>query len=190
MCAAFFNAAAVFCTGLVVKTMDDLLDEEDLLSIPYFARLGSGLAPYTLALFSLASAFNFRLSFGLFWASYCLGMIKSPFEKLPTGLRANTEVILGIILMLLVIGARKTFWSVLIMAAVQLIDDFLDFKEDQIVKAANAALVLGRVECFLTALIFFYPALNLLPWESLFSWCFALVIGNGRIFRRGAPPWS
>lgn len=184
MYAVFSKFLSVLGTALVVKTMDDLVDEERLEGIPYYTFWGPALIPYTLALFSLALALDWPLSFGLFWASYGLGMVASPWEKLPTNLRAGMETALSIGLMLAVIGLQATLWSLLIIGAVQLGDDFLDYRQDEAVSSKNAALVFGQRECFLSTLILLYSALKLQPLASLFSWSLALFIGNGRMFRK------
>lgn len=183
LCSRFF---AILGTGLVVKTMDDLLDEKDISTIPYLRRLGPGVMAYTMAIFSLAFALNFKLAFGLFWASYSVGMLHSPEQNLPTHLKAGIETILGLALILIIVGIFRGFWSLFIIGAVHLADDLLDYEHDRKVKAANVALLLGPVECFLFSLILLYISLSLFPLDSIFVWALALLIGNSKIFQARA----
>ncbi len=183
MCALCSKLLAVLGTGLVIKTMDDLLDEKDVRLLPYLRVLGPGVIAYSAAVFSLALALDFQSAFGLFWASYSLGMLKAPKQKLPTLVKAWGEIILGVILMLIFLGAFQSIWSLLIIGAVHLADDLVDFKRDKQVKAANTATKIGRLECFLLTLILLYGAVSLSALDSIVVWVLALVIGNAKIFR-------
>ena len=69
MTTILMKTLAILATGVVVKTIDDVLDLEDPNESSYVTFFGRGTLPYMAALFSLALVFQFDTAFTLFWAS-------------------------------------------------------------------------------------------------------------------------
>ena len=125
------SGMAIILVGLVIKIMDDFLDEEWPPSRGLLRTLGKGVLPYSIVIFLLAISLDFSLTVALFLASYITGMIFVTNHVLPSGLSSWLESILAILLSVLIAGYDLTLWAILIMLAVQLIDDYLDYRNDQ-----------------------------------------------------------
>lgn len=140
--------------------MDDCIDQEfdRLVGSPNIAiPIGSGVLSYSILIYSLACVLDAKTAVSLFLSSFSLGMTGNLFIKMPSGLRGYQESLLtsalGIILF-----KRQMIASLLLMASIQLFDDYFDYDNETFSKK-NWAFILGKVECFLIAMILFFISL-------------------------------
>lgn len=139
---------AVLLTGVVVKTMDDYLDEA---CVPPELACPSPLSdravlPYCLAVFGLATWLGVTTSFSLFLASYCLGMVYDMRDKTPSGLRGYQESLLAVAAGVFLMGWREMLGGLCAIGAIQCFDDVLDYPKDLAATVRSVAVSLGRVE--------------------------------------------
>ncbi|HHW02755.1 MAG TPA: hypothetical protein GXX35_08100 [Thermoanaerobacterales bacterium] len=154
---------SVFLTGMVVKIMDDYMDMEfdELIKKDNITRiLRLGTLPYALFIFSLACILNPPTAISLFFASFSTGMAGNLNAKMPSGLYGYQESILTIIMAVVLFGAVETFSSLFLIIAIQLWDDYADYRTD-IYSTKNWAFLLGKNECLLLGIIFFISSLYL-----------------------------
>jgi len=150
----------VFLTGFVIKMLDDYTDEEfdKLVGSPNITVvLGTGIISYAILFFSLACVLNVEISVSLFLASFSLGMTGNLFVKMPSGLKGYQESLLTTVLGI-ILFKRQMVAALLLMSSVHLLDDYFDYDNEAFSKK-NWAFVLGKVECFLVAAIFFLMSL-------------------------------
>lgn len=149
---------------MVIKVTDDYLDE-----VPQgpslAAKLDRGVTPYGLLLFSLAVSLDPGTVCTLFLAAYAVGMIKDPDLLLPTSLPTWAESLMVSACGTWLWGWRAMVSSLIIMAVVQLGDDYLDRDQDWQQQRFNLANRWGRVETLLLILLLGYLSL-LLDWEK------------------------
>jgi hypothetical protein len=184
--AALYAAPVVLFSGVAIKLLDDLLDDE-----PGYGDLTpAGRAVYALAVLALAMALDARLGFCLFAAAYGLGMLAEPRLHLTTGLPAWLETIIAIGLAALLATPALALQAVLSLGAVQLLDDLIDYNADASLPGRNWARRLGRGEAALAGLI----ALVLATIPGL-AVPLLTVVGYGIIsvaacyWRKGEPLW-
>lgn len=147
---------SVLFTGLVIKIMDDYLDQDiDILEKEQnlFTAIKFGGLPYALLLLSLSFMLDPVTSLSLFFASFAVGMAGKLTVKMPLGLYGYQESIIVVLLGLIFFKINMAS-SLFIIITIQLWDDFLDYDKDKLNKK-NLAFLLGKVECLLLAIIFF-----------------------------------
>ncbi len=169
---------AVFLTALAVKTMDDLLDEPEEAS----AGVGTGTAvAYVALLLVLAGGLAPAATVSLFLAAYAIGMAPGPAGRLPSGLPTWAESLVAIGFAVLVAGPAEALGSMLLVAGVQVFDDFWDYERDRALGLANIGLAVGRWPALTLALIFFAAGLTVSPGKTLagVAAAGALVAGSG-----------
>lgn len=150
------NALAIFLVGICIKVMDDYMDIElDALldKKTLAAKLGPGTLPYLLLLFALAVSINQNLTLALFMASYAVGMYQDLFRPLPSGLKGWQESVVVFSLGIVIVGWVTIVWAFAIMAAVQLLDDLIDYRLDLKTGVVKAVQRLGFAETALLVLI-------------------------------------
>lgn len=124
---------AVVATGIAVKLMDDVLDQQEdaVTGQPNVAvPLGGAAVAYALAAFALAAALSPRDALSLFWASYAWGMAHGAGQRLPLGLRAWQETALAVALAVLTAGVPDALAALALIGAVQLLDDWVDLRRE------------------------------------------------------------
>ncbi|NLY11160.1 MAG: hypothetical protein GX020_05690 [Firmicutes bacterium] len=161
---------SILLIGLVIKTMDDAIDDDSDISRRFF--------PYIILLFTGALLLNFNLAISLFLASYAVGMFFEPFTILPTGLPSWVETILALIASILLTSITQTIWAVLIIFSIQLLDDIIDVTEDEQRGFRNVANKIGISECILLFLLFTFCATKSLPILSVVSLVSSLIISE------------
>lgn len=147
---------SVFLTGCVIKIMDDYLDQDiDILENEQnlFTVLELGVLPYALLLLSLAFFLDSVTALSLFLASFAVGMGGNLTAKMPSGLYGYQESFIVLLLGFLSLKINMLS-SILIIIVIQLLDDIKDYKRNKINKK-NLAFLLGKVECYLLAVICF-----------------------------------
>lgn len=155
----FKKVFSIFLTGIVIKIMDDYLDQDiDVIEKQpnLYIALEYGGLPYTLLLLSLAIMLDFITALSLFFSSFAVGMAGKLTVKMPSGLYGYHESLI-VVLLGFIIFKLEMVSSLLIIVTIQLWDDFLDYESDKISKK-NLAFVLGKVECLLLTIIFFLLA--------------------------------
>jgi hypothetical protein len=147
---------SIFLTGLVIKIMDDYLDQDiDFIEKEQnlFTAIEYGGLPYALIVLSLAFIFDPVTSLSLFFGSFAVGMAGDLTVKMPSGLYGYQEIIIVVSLGLLILKINMAS-SILIMISIQLWDDYKDCDKD-VINKKNWAFLLGKVECLLLSTIFF-----------------------------------
>lgn len=161
---------AIFLVGICIKVMDDYMDIElDALlgNKTLAAKLGPGTLPYVLLLFAMAVSINQNLTLALFMASYAVGMFQDLFRPLPSGLKGWQESVVVFILGIVILGWETIMWSFTIMAAIQLLDDLIDYRLDLKTGVVKAVQRVGFAETALLVLIFTLLSLYLAVDQTL-----------------------
>jgi hypothetical protein len=175
ICNIVIDFVAVFCTGCVIKLVDDYLDQElDVIVGKYSLaqRIGIGTVAYALVIFAVAVSLNWKLSVALFFASYITGMVFDVQQQLPTGLSGFQEILAITGLSCWLIGTTTTIAAVFIMLFVQIIDDWLDMRSDARTGQRNFFYKLGVTETWICGLIFLLVSI------TLHTYMVALVIAS------------
>ena len=147
-----FDLLAVALAGIAIKLLDDFLDyavdfacgNPSLIDV-----LGSGSVVYTLVFAVLACSINLELTAPLMLAAYSVGMLKAPSEMLPLGLSAWMESVVIVIATWAIFGWSATTVSILLMLAVEFVDDIIDYSRDSVGVVTNLAHTLGKVQLIL-----------------------------------------
>lgn len=159
----------IFLTGIVIKIMDDYMDREfdKLINRDNTTKiLGSGVLPYALFIFSLACILNPVTAVSLFFASFATGMAGNLNAKMPSGLYGYQEALITIVMGLVLFGVMEMFSSLLLIFAIQLWDDYVDYNSDRY-SIKNWAFILGKNECLLLGIIFFILSVYLDYFKAL-----------------------
>lgn len=146
---------AVVCCSAAVKLADDYLDQDydAVVGKPNWARiLEQGTMLYAMFLLALAAGINASLSLSLFFASYIIGMFGSMYERFPSRLTGFQESLLACIAGIILFGWSNMLFAVSFVLAVQLFDDYIDARSDQLAGQRNLANRFGRMECIIVCL--------------------------------------
>lgn len=136
----FSSIGAIFLIGCTLKMMDDWIDREPN---SMALKLGRSALPYALLLGTVAITLSPGDAFPLFAASYALGMATELKQPYPLGLNGWQE---GLLLLLISIGLTGfciTLGAFLTILAVQVLDDFIDYRSDVRFKRKNIVFALG-----------------------------------------------
>jgi len=154
---------SILFTGIVVKIMDDYMDREfdELVNNENTTKiLGLGMLPYAIFIFSLACILDLATAISLFFASFTTGMVWNLNAKMPSGMHGYQESLIIIVLGLILFGAVEMFSSLLLIFAIQLWDDYVDYNKDRY-STKNWAFIMGKNESLLLGIIFFISSLYL-----------------------------
>ncbi len=138
--------SVIFLTGLVIKLMDDYLDQEiDRLNgrKTLALKLERAILPYALILMTFSSLIDPNLTVALFWASYIIGM-GIDRDRLPTGLKAYQEVILMLAFGFIALDKEEFLFALSIIFFIQLVDDYIDYYLEEYINRDNFINYLGR----------------------------------------------
>jgi 4-hydroxybenzoate polyprenyltransferase len=152
---------AVILCAAAVKLLDDWLDRDDDRTAGrnnWAAMLGPGATVYAALLLAMAAALSTHISLALFFASYCIGMFNDFSRRLPSRLRGWQESLLVCGFGAVILGWHVMLFSLMFIAAVQLLDDCLDLTADQRAGLKNLAVRFGPVECLLAGLLLLLAA--------------------------------
>lgn len=150
------TSLAVSCCAFAVKLADDYLDQEydKRAGRANFAYvLGKGTMFYAMLLMIIAAALNMKISLSLFLASYIVGMFNDFNTIFPLGLTGWQETSIILLLSSALFGIHLTSFALMIVTAVQLLDDCIDVSIDRRVGQRNFACRFGVFECLLTAIL-------------------------------------
>lgn len=163
--------AAAFGAGWAIRLMDDALDieiDEVIQKLNWSERLGTGTTAYALFALAAAALLEPSVALTLLTAAYAVGML-GDLRLLPSGLPAVLEGGLLWFLSLWRFGWQKALAALTIMLIIQLLDDLLDHKLDQIPRGGNWAIRLGTPGVLLVVLSLMALALWLNAWLFLYS---------------------
>jgi hypothetical protein len=153
---------AVALAGVAIKLLDDFLDyAADLASgsPSLIDILGSGSVVYALLFAVFACSINLKLAAPLMLSAYAVGMLKDPAQMLPLGLSAWMESVVVIFAAWSIFGWRATLVSVLLMTAVEFVDDVLDYSRDSTGTSMNLVHKTGKTQLILLSLAVIIAAL-------------------------------
>ena len=174
------SSLAILFTGLVIKLMDDYLDQElDKLNnrSTLAQNLGRGILPYALILFSIAMFCDYQLSVSLLWASYIVGMGVNK-NQLPTGLKSYQEFLLLLILGFSILDSQVFLFSLLIILFIQTADDYIDYYRERYISKDNFINYLGRSGTVFIIIFSLVASLNL-NWQlALLVMAFSVLIAT------------
>lgn len=167
----FKRFAGIFLTGLVIKLMDDFLDQDldRLKGEENFSRIiGRGILPYSLVIIILALYFNFNESVSYFAASYFLGMAYDDRERLPSRLFGWQEGLIVLGISILLTSLKDTLSALILILLIQLFDDYVDYRRDNLFLGRNLINTLGIVNSILLTLILFFLVIKFFPLKLVF----------------------
>ncbi|MCK8825021.1 hypothetical protein MWH30_08115 [Fuchsiella alkaliacetigena] len=116
-------------------------------------ELKQATLPYALLSFSLAVALDYSSALSLFWASYILGMGYDYQKVLPTGLKSYQESLILLLLGAYLLSFLEVISALGIILTIQLLDDLIDLKEDQLNYRNNFVYLLGKRQVVLLVLL-------------------------------------
>ena len=161
----FFTAtASVFLCSIAVKLLDDFLDQEiDACAgrKNWAQRIGNGSTIYAALLLAFAATLQAQAALSLFFACCMVGMFNSLTHKLPSRLSGWQESLLILFFGFFFFGIEQMMFALCFIAAIQLLDDCLDYRLDQISGCRNLAHRFGIIECLLAGTVFMLAAWSL-----------------------------
>ena len=158
----------IFLTGIVVKLMDDYLDQElDKIEGKFTLAviLDKAIVPYSLLCMVICMTINPKLAGSLFLASYIIGMGSNLKQRLPLGLSAFQEFVIFGLFGLIIFGITEMLSSLLIIIFIQFIDDFLDFYSDARFTRRNFVIKFGFWESAIITLVCLIAGI-IFDWEK------------------------
>jgi hypothetical protein len=177
------KSLAIFLTGLVIKLMDDYLDQEiDRANNRYSwaMKLETRIVPYTLLILSLAMFFDYKLSIALLWASYIVGMGVST-DNLAVGLKTYQEVIILLMIGFFILDIKQFLFSLVIILFIQASDDYIDYHREKYISSDNFINYLGRAGTLFIIVFSLVTSLNI-NWQLsllviVFSFIISILVG-------------
>lgn len=124
------KVVTIWLTGFVIKLMDDYLDQEYDAETGYHSlaqRLGKAALPYTLLTFAFGCLLMPSIAVSYFFAAYAVGMVGEMPRLLPSRLSGFQETAIVSIVGVFTIGWHQFVLSLLIVLAIQAVDDLLDY---------------------------------------------------------------
>lgn len=152
----FVTFGSVILCAAAIKMADDFLDyDQDKASGSnnFTNILGKGLPIYAMLLLGLAINLNPSLCLALFLASYGIGMFHDLKQRFPSKLTGLQECALSFLLGIGICGWQTMIFAFAFTLAVQLIDDCIDARTDQLSGYRNFAHRLGFVESYMLAVL-------------------------------------
>lgn len=171
---------AAACCSAAVKLADDYLDKEyDAIAgrANWAEVLDGGTMLYAMFLLAVAAGFNASLSLSLFFGSYIVGMFSCLRDKFPSRLNGFQESLIAFTAGVVLFGWDSMLFAVSFVSAVQLLDDYIDSRSDQLAGQRNLANRFGRLECFIAFLL-----CSVLAWEFDDRLFFPALIGTTLIY--------
>lgn len=150
------TATAVACCSAAVKLADDYLDKEyDTVAgkTNWAEHFDKGTMLYAMFLLALSAGINAALSISLFLSCYIVGMFSHMRDKFPSRLNGFQESLIAFAIGILLFGWNNMVFSLSFVFALQLFDDLIDARSDQLTGQRNLANRYGRMECLLAGMI-------------------------------------
>lgn len=155
-----------FFGGVSIKMLDDCIDENKTEFIPY------------ILCFLCISVGLWKSNASLFLSSYIVGMYHDMNLKLISRLKAYQEQLLIFIISILLCGLNSTISSLLVITAIQLLDDLIDEKTDLYTGKKNWSILLGRVESIIILLLIITVSVYFYPYKTIICVILALLISS------------
>ena len=155
---------AVICTSAAVKLVDDFLDMQHDNAVGFFnwaEVLGRGTLIYAMLFLVIGAALYTPLSLTLFLSSYIVGMFNDLNKLFPSRLSGLGESLLVGITGLIIFGLHLMMFSLCFVIFIQLLDDCIDLKIDNLAGKRNLAYRVGPSICLLLAIAFLLLAWNI-----------------------------
>ena len=168
----------ILVIGVVIKFMDDFLDKkiDNILDNKNYAVLmGNSIFPYTLLLMILALYLNFEEATTYFAASYVTGMAQDYNEKLPSHILAWQESLLVFLFSIIFISFYETIYAIILIFFLQLIDDFIDYQQDNYINDFNYIKLTGIIPGFILIIILSLISIKFFPLKLIY-FCTAVII--------------
>ncbi|WP_026477846.1 hypothetical protein [Alkaliphilus transvaalensis] len=169
----FKRYISVFLLGIVIKLLDDEVDQDqELRGMPdnqVLRELQLYKLPYSLLFLSIAMILDPHYSFALFSGAYITGMFHITNQRLPLKLKSYQEIILITLLNILLLPIDVFFHGMFLIFIIQLLDDLLDLDYDITYGYFNYVHSFGKVEVGILILIFIIASFML-------SWVNTLII--------------
>ncbi len=146
---------AVIFIGLVIKLLDDEVDQDQVSVSRAIQGLQKFKLPYCLLFLGVAMTLDRAYSFSLFSSAYIIGMFPMGGQLLPLKLKAYQEALLVMTASLLLIPFFSLLHGFLIILLIQLIDDIFDISYDQVYGYHNYCIKFGRGEVIIFCGILF-----------------------------------
>lgn len=144
---------SIIITALVIKILDDYIDLDQTGFSSIVSNMKEGILPYTLIFFSLACLMNREITVSLFVSAYIIGMLKDFRRSLSFKLKGYHESFIIIIVFGCLIGFFEMLSSIIVILAIQFLDDIIDIRKDRYFNNKNIAIRIGIVEGLLGSLI-------------------------------------
>lgn len=152
---------AASITAFIIKLLDDYIDLDQSGFSHIVDKMGKGILPYSLILFSLSCLINREVTISLLAAAYIIGMTKDLNRELSFKLKGYHESVIILIIFGLFLGIYEMVSSLIIIFIIQLLDDIIDLKKDKYYNNKNLAINFGIVEVCLSSLIFFLVSIKI-----------------------------
>lgn len=151
----FKKVTAFFFIGVVIKSLDDDVDEDQNIkySISVLNKLAKYKYPYSLIMLALAMLIEKEYIFSLFSSAYMIGMFHFISRKLALKLKSYHEIIILILVNLIFVPYKVFIHSFVVIMLIQLFDDLIDMKYDFIHGYFNLANKYGKGEMLITSII-------------------------------------
>lgn len=182
------DSLAVFLTGIVIKLTDDYLDQlidKGNSDLSLSAKLKEAVLPYCLLVYSIALLLNYQITLAFFLAAYIVGMFGDLNRPLTFGLKGYQECLLVLIISIAFLGFRISLLAIIVMLIIQVIDDFIDLKEDKKRGSNNLVAKFGKIETGLALVILLCFALYLSVYYSIISLFVYPLISRVLVFAKG-----
>ncbi|MGI6093762.1 MAG: hypothetical protein GX348_08995 [Veillonellaceae bacterium] len=147
---------SVILCAAAIKMTDDYLDYDQDKAVGSYnltLLLGKGLPVYAMLVLGLAVNLNPPLCLALFLASYGIGMFHDLKLCFPSKLTGFQECVISFLLGIGLCGWRTMIFAFAFTLAIQLIDDCIDARTDQLSGNRNFAQRFGFVESYMLALL-------------------------------------
>lgn len=152
---------AASITAFIIKLLDDYIDLDQSGFSHIVDKMGKGILPYSLILFSLSCLINREVTISLLAAAYIIGMTKDLNRELSFKLKGYHESVIILVTFGLLLGIYEMGSSLIIIFIIQLLDDIIDLKKDKYYNNKNLAVNFGIVEVCLSSLIFFLISIKI-----------------------------
>lgn len=159
----FPSFLALVFTGIVVKQLDDYID----LDSTFTTTPSEGGIVYALVFILLAAVFDVSLTFALFSACYIVGMFPDMTRILPSKMPGWAESLILFGIVILFCGLELACWALMIIFAIQILDDLLDYYEDMINNQHNFFISIGIERSIILFILCLYLSLLLQPLLSV-----------------------
>lgn len=160
---------SIWITGFVIKLMDDYLDQDYDAEMGYYSlarKLDKSILPYAILAFAIACYFMPQIAISYFIAAYAVGMSEEMDRLFPSRLNGYQETLIVLIAGFLGIGFHQFAVSLLVILAIQAVDDIIDYHDEKERSNRNWAVRWGKHPVQIFAIISVLLAFWLEPLQT------------------------